>query len=185
MPSFGERAGLEDARSLLAWLVAFGAWWDEAAKSEGWLPDFYRLLLGVVASENAVRAGLRNLCAEWTSLIKENRDYILRGIEFSGVGPGDAPFDAAVDALASGRRPFGLLPIGKTRLRSVIDGVRIDGRAPGNAQDWHTVRDQTLAKACAHVHRSMVVSRSCCRPSTIPQWMGGRKSGLSSRRATY
>jgi very-short-patch-repair endonuclease len=141
MPSLCDRAGVEDARSLLAWVEAFGAWFDEATQSESWLPGFYRLLLGVVASESAVRTGLRQLCTEWTSLIKDGRNYILRGIETFGAAPGDAPFDATVDALAAGRRPFGLLSIGKSKLKAAIDEVRIDGRAPSDTQDWKTVHD--------------------------------------------
>ena len=175
MPSFGERAGVDDARSLLAWLAALGAWWDEAAQSEGWLQDFYRLLLGVVASESAVRTGLRHLCAEWTSLIKEGRDYILRGIEFSGVAPGDGPFDAAVDALASGRRPFGLLSIGKTKLRAAIDGVRIDGRAPGNAQDWNTIHEYRRWQKRAHTFIGQW--SSAARAVGLPQLPGDWEQG--------
>ncbi len=167
MPSFGERAGVEDARSLLAWLKSFSRWCEEATKSESWLPEFYRLLLGVVASEGAVRTGLRQLCAEWASLIRDGRDYILRGIEVSQMVPGDAPFNAAVDALASGRKPFGLLSIGKSNLKAAIDGVRIDGHAPANAQDWQTVRDYRRWQS--RVHTFIGQWSSAARAVNLPQ----------------
>ncbi len=177
MPSFGERAGMEDARSLLAWLEAFGTWCDEAARSESWLPDFYRLLLGVVASENAVRTGLRELSAEWTSLIREGRDYILRGIETSGVPPGDAPFDAALDAMAAGRKPFGLLSIGKSKLKIAIDGVRIDGHAPGSSHDWQTVHDYRRWQKRVHAFtgRWSSAARAVGLPQLPGEWEEGSR----------
>jgi hypothetical protein len=167
MPSFGERVRVEDARSLLAWLESFGRWCAEATKSESWLPDFYRLLLGVVASESAVRTGLRQLCADWASLIREGKDYILRGIEVSQIVPGDVPFDAAVDALASGRKPFGLLSIGKSKLKTAIDSVRIDGHSPGNAQEWQTVRDYRRWQS--RVHTFIGQWSSAARAVNLPQ----------------
>jgi very-short-patch-repair endonuclease len=175
MPSFGDRAGVEEARSLLAWLEAFGAWSDEATRSDSWIPDFYRLLLGVIPSENAVRTGLRHLCTEWTSLIKEGRDYILRGIETSEKAPGDAPFDAMVDTLAAGRKPFGLLSIGKSKLKAAIDGVRIDGHAPSTTQDWQTVHDyrRWQKRVQTFIGQWSSAARAVGFPQLPAEWEGG------------
>lgn len=140
IPSFGERAGLEQARSLLAWLESFRAWCDAAGQSEAWLPDFYRLLLGAVPSHVAVRNGLQQLCREWTELLAEGNGYVLRSIDTRGVEPDDTRFDAAVAALAAGRKPFGVLSIGKSKLKMAIDNVRIDSHPPMQTQDWRTVQ---------------------------------------------
>ena len=172
IPSFGDHAGLDEARSLLAWLESFGKWCDEVMQSEAWLPDLYRLLLGVTPSDAAVRTGLRKLCSEWTELLREGSGYVLRGIEVSGVEPGDAPFDAAIDALAAGRKPFGPLSIGKSKLKTAIDGVRVDSHAPADTQEWQTIRDYRRWQKRTHafIGRWSSAARAMSLPPLPSEW---------------
>lgn len=180
IPSFGEQAGVEQARSLLAWLEPFGQWWEEVALSEAWLPDFYRTLLGAAPSDTAVRAGLRQLCGEWTELIQEGGSYFLRGIEVSGIAPADAPFDTALDALATGRRPFGLLSIGKSKLKTAIEGVRIDGHVPTDAQEWRTIHDYRRWQKRVHafIGRWSSAARAVGLPQLPGEWETGNQEFL-------
>ncbi len=180
MPSFGEQAGPEQARSLLAWLESFGEWCEEVARSEAWLPDFYRTLLGAVPSDTAVRTGLRQLCGEWAELLNEGSDYVLRGIEVSGIVPGDAPFDAAIDSLAAGRKPFGLLSIGKGNLRTAIEGVLIDGHVPAHTQEWRTIHDYRRWQKRVHafIGRWSSAARAVGLPQLPGEWEKGGQEFL-------
>lgn len=180
IPSFGKQAGLKDARLLLTWLESFGSWCDAVMQSEAWLPGLYRLLLGVTPSDAAVRAGLRQLCSEWAELFRKGGDYVLRGIGVSGVEPGDAPFDAAIDALVAGRKPFGLLSIGKGKLKTAIDEVRIDDRAPATAQEWRTIQDYRRWQKRAHafIGRWSSAARATGLPPLPGEWEKGSQEFL-------
>ena len=171
---------MEEARSLLAWLESFGKWCDEVMQSEAWLSDLYRLLLGVTPSDAAVRTGLRQLCSEWTELLREGSDYVLRGIEVSGIEPGDAPFDAAIDALAAGRKPFGPLSIGKSKLKTAIEGVRVDSHAPADTQEWQTIRDYRRWQKRTHafIGRWSSAARAISLPPLPGEWEQARHEFL-------
>ena len=180
IPSFGERAGLEQARSLLIWLESFGTWCEGVAQSEIWLAEFYRLLLGVTPSHVTVRDGLRQLCAEWTELLAEGNGYVLRSIETPGAQASDAPFDAAVDALAAGRKPFGVLSIGKSKLKTAIESVRIDGHVPARSEDWQTVHAYRSWQKRVHafVGRWSSAARAVGLPHLPDDWEMGRQEFL-------
>ncbi len=175
IPSFSERAGPEQARSLLTWLESFGKWCDEVAQSEIWLPDFYRALIGAAPLDAPVRAGLRQLCGEWAGLLNEGHVYVLRGIEISGVAPGDVPFDNAIDTLAAGRKPFGLLSIGKSRLKTAVEGVRIDGHLPADAQEWRTIHQyrRWQKSVRAFIGRWSSAARAVGFPPLPDEWEKG------------
>jgi very-short-patch-repair endonuclease len=174
-PSFSEQAGIEQAGSLLIWIESFGTWCDDVAQSEAWLPDLYRLLLGATPSDAAVQAGLRQLCGEWADLVREGSGYVLRGIEVSGVVPGDAPFDAAINALANGRKPFGLLAIGKSKQKAAIEGVRIEGHVPADAREWRIIQGYRLWQK--RVHGFIGRWSSAARALRLPQLSGEWESG--------
>ena len=165
---------------MLNWLAAFGDWCDEVKQSEAWLPDLYRLLVGATPSDAAVRNGLRQLCSEWTELTREGGDYVLRGIEVSATAPGDVPFDSAIDALASGRKPFGLLALGKSKLKTAIDGIRIDGHAPADVQEWQTIRSyrQWQKRTLAFIGRWSAAARATSIPPLPASWEEGSQEFL-------
>ncbi len=134
---------VEDARVLHAWLDEAAGWSSEVGLENAWLAELYRLLLGESAVHEAVRSGVASLCVEWTTLCVDWRVFALRGILTPDVAPTDASFDAAVEALAEGRKPFGLFAFGKnaSKTKAQLDGVRLDGVAPCDAAGWTTIRD--------------------------------------------
>ena len=175
IPSFRGQVGPEQARSLLTWLESFGTWCDEIAQSETWLANFYRLLVGATPSDTAVRVGLLQLCAEWAELISEGRSYVLRGIEVYGAMPGDAPFDSAIAALAAGRKPFGSFSIGKGKLKSAIDAVRIDGHIPAQTPEWQTIHEYRRWQKRVHafIGRWSSAARAIGLPLLPDDWESG------------
>ena len=139
--SFGPGAGMDEARSLHAWLVALEAWAKEIGPDAPWLADLYRMLVGAKPVNEMVRDGIRKLCFEWAGIYAESQTFILRGIELPGVAALDLSFDAAVEALAGGRKPFGLFSFGQSALKAKIEAARVDGLSPGGGESWACIRD--------------------------------------------
>ena len=138
--SFGPRAGMEQARTLHAWLKDLATWAEETALSAPWLVELYRLLVGAKATSEAIREGLKQLCREWSELWTESQAFALRDVQLSVEGC-DAAFTSAMEALAAGRKPFGLFSFGQSSLKSRIEAVRIDGAPPSTTEGWSCVRD--------------------------------------------
>jgi hypothetical protein len=174
IPSFAGGMSEEDARSLLDWLESFRTWLRETGEPAGWLPEFFRLLLGVTPHDKAIRTGLQQLAREWATLIREGRDYLLRGIELPGVPPVDGPFDAAIGALASGKKPFGVFAFGKGKLKTALAAVRIDGHAPGG-DDWQTLRNyrRWQARVQAFLGKWTAAARAVGLPQLPTEWGEG------------
>lgn len=139
--SFVPGADIEEARLLHAWLDDLATWAEEIAAGDPWLAELYRLLVGVKPAHDSVRDSMRALSREWADLHAEGRSFALRGIELPGVAPVDPAFDAAVEALAEGRKAFGLFSFGKSALKGQIEAVRVGGAVPGSGDAWICVRE--------------------------------------------
>ncbi len=138
--NFGSGIGLAEARALLTALEATDAW-ARASVGRPWLQDLYRSLAGGPSSVESPSAGLKSLCQEWATLSHEGQTFFARGVQHPGVPFQDPEFDAAVDALADGRKPFGLFSFGKSALKSKIEAVRIESAVPADKDGWSFVRD--------------------------------------------
>ncbi|MPZ36181.1 MAG: AAA family ATPase [Rhodospirillales bacterium] len=53
---------------------------------------------------------------------------------------------AAIDRAANGRKPFGLMPIGKAIARKLFAEIRILGRAPAGTEDWGRISEYVAWK---------------------------------------
>ena len=139
--SFSPAAGMEQARTLHAWLTDLGAWTQEIDPVACWLTDLYRLLVGAKPTTGIIREGLRQLCQEWATLWNESQRFALRGVDVPTAAASDSAFISAIDALSAGKKPFGMFAFGKSGLKGKIDAVRIDGSAPVGAEGWSCIRD--------------------------------------------
>jgi very-short-patch-repair endonuclease len=140
--SFGPGADSEEARRLLAWLDAASAWLTDVENSP-WLVEAYQLLAGVTSAHETVRNGMAGLCVEWTSLCSDARPFTLRGITLPDAGDHMEILDAAIAALAEGRKPFGAFSFGKSaaRAKDLLAAVLVDGAGPKDRDGWSCVRD--------------------------------------------
>ena len=187
--SFGPAAGKEEARSLCAWLDALGAWAREIRSGDDlWLAEFYRLLVGAKPAHEAVRDGMRVLSREWADLSAQGRNFALRGVELPGEAVLDPAFGAAVEALAAGRKAFGLFPFGKSALKAQIETVRVGGAAPGSTDAWACVRDYLgwQQRAQGFIGRWSAAARAVGFPALAGDWNGAsaeliRLGGLVER----
>jgi very-short-patch-repair endonuclease len=148
--SFGRQAGAEEARALHIWLSEIAAWSDELPEGDPWLAELYGLILGAKAVHDMVRQGIVTLCREWAELCIEGRAFVLRGIELGRVAVSDPPFDAALEALATGKKPFGILSFAKSTLKQQIDAVQLDGSPPVDAAGWSVIRAYRAWRRRAH-----------------------------------
>lgn len=126
-----------------AWLEGLGGWLDEVrAGDHDWVLVVYQILLEAKPADPTARQTLRTLLSDWARLQAEGRGYALLGIE-TPCPPGDAAFDAAIDRLARGEKPFGFF--GGGALKAQLAEVRVAGKAPSTKppadQDaWRHVR---------------------------------------------
>jgi very-short-patch-repair endonuclease len=139
--SFGPGAEMDDARSLHAWLADLETWTKDIDPCGLWLADLYRMLVGAKPVNEMVRDGMRKLCLEWAGIYIDSQPFILRGVELPGMATLDPTFDAAVEALAGGRKPFGVFSFGQSALKAKIEAVRVDGSAPSAVEGWTCIRD--------------------------------------------
>jgi len=131
-------------RQTHGWLEGLAGWLDEIeAGDHGWVLVAYRILLGAKPADPVERRLLASLLEEWSRLQAEGRGHALFGIE-TPAPPGDAAFDAAVEKLARGEKPFGLF--GGGALKAQLAQVRVAGSAPSlkppaEQDSWKRVRD--------------------------------------------
>jgi very-short-patch-repair endonuclease len=144
--SLGPEAGPNEARQVRAWLDEAAAWLDETAAVGGaaWLVDVYRIVVGASQVHESVRSGVTALCVEWSMLCVDARPFALRGVTLPDSAGVEEAFDAALAALAEGRKPFGILSMGKTaaRLKEMLAAVTVDGAVPTERQGWTVAREK-------------------------------------------
>ena len=140
---FMASGALDRAARLRKSLQEFAAFFAEAAK-EAWMFDCFRRLAGVSEarvsnSDPLIFDALQKALDHWADLYSEGRGFLIRAIEIGDVDLGDASFETALRSLATGRKPFGLLPFGKGKLKAAIEAVRINGGPPRSPSDWAEV----------------------------------------------
>ena len=139
--SYGPKATPTDARALRTSLEDLAGWFADIPSGDSWILDLYRMVADQRPKDPVVTGKLKSLTEEWGSLYNSGSGFLLQGLTVAGIAPVDAAFDAAVDSLAQGKKPFGVLSFGKSALKSQIEAVVIEGRSPAGAADWTSVRD--------------------------------------------
>jgi very-short-patch-repair endonuclease len=174
--SFSNAVGAEEARLLRKWLDEAAAWVGDIAPGDAWLADVYRLLCGVRPAHGAVRDGIGALCGNWIELCSKGRAFTMRGVTLPDAPFPDEAFDAALAAMAEGRKPFGLLAFGKAaaRTRHQLDEVRVDGTVPGDREAWACARDYRAWQGAATAFLGKWAAAASA--SGFPAMDGGRDS---------
>ena len=70
---------------------------------------------------------------------KKRTEILAYAIFCPEVTTGNAELLAAIHRAATGERPFGLMPFGKTQARQHFSLIRIEGRTPNSMEDWYKV----------------------------------------------
>jgi very-short-patch-repair endonuclease/transcription elongation GreA/GreB family factor len=170
--SFSLSAGIAEANSLRVWLDEAAVWLEEIQPNDPWLTEFYRLLLGVRIAHDTLRVGIRALCEEWINLCTEGRGFMLRGVTLPGVAFSDEAFDAAVEAFADGRKPFGIFAFGKSATKALLESVKVDGAPPDGPQGWSCIRDYRVwqRRARGFIGKWSTVAGAAGFPAILGEW---------------
>ena len=122
------KVSLVEARQSKDWINAFAELIAEL-QAERWLVDVYHMLIGLKRPDDAAITALKGALSDWLNLYHRGREYSLKAVVI-GEPDGDQAFDKAVGDLAAGKQPFGLFSFFKGGLKTKVEAVRIEGRAP-------------------------------------------------------
>jgi very-short-patch-repair endonuclease len=132
-------AALEEARALREWVQEFAQFY-QAIEAESWLLRLYQIFLGDQKTDPLIWPEMEKALDEWIALHEEGRSFRIRGISLPEIELTDVAFDRALEKLAQGKNPFGLMPaLFKSRLRQKINEVLHGGQAPKEPQQWQEV----------------------------------------------
>ena len=135
------KASEEQTATTARWLQDYNEWRAAVCEKDEWLYQVHLLLAGSRTEDKAVVDKIIDLVHEWVRLAEAFAAFRLQGIVLPPIGAAEPMFDAALDALSKGEKPFGLFSFGKTGTKSHIDAVRLTGRAPQSAEQWKVVAD--------------------------------------------
>lgn len=121
LQSIGEVVTLFNITSEFIWLKPFVQKWQKT----GLQTDADKLFEGIVAAVHEIREKRPEMIAHAISC----PDGIVE----------DTELPRAVHRAASGERPFGLMPFGKTQTRECFAAIRIEGRVPRSTEEWYKV----------------------------------------------
>lgn len=130
---------LEEARALCDWLQGFAEFY-QAIEAEPWLLRSYQIFLGDQKADPLIWPAMEKAFDEWIALHEEGCGFRIRRISLPEVEFTDAAFDRALEKLAQGKNPFGLMPaLFKSQLRQQINKVLHGGQAPTEPEQWQDV----------------------------------------------
>ena len=82
---------------------------------------------------------LEALAADMDRASSQRMQALARPVLMPEVAEADAEFLLAVNNLAQGRRAFGLMALGRTEAKKLLDLVRVNGARPTDMADWKAV----------------------------------------------
>ena len=80
-----------------------------------------------------------NLIKDLAGITEQRKRFLKRPVGLPRLGPHQEAVREAVEKTAQGRRPFGLLPIGRANLRSLFDQITVDGHKPTTQDEWRHI----------------------------------------------
>jgi hypothetical protein len=132
---------LNAARALDAFLEKL----DNLSRAVGergeWLKHVVQTGMQLQRSGRAEADALLNLLARWGNLARQGSPYLKAQVEIGEATSNETDLDLPLEHLASGKKPFGMLGLGKAVAKNRLDSVSIRGRRPASPAEWTTIRD--------------------------------------------
>ncbi len=91
------------------------------------------------------RRALEGLLSDLDELVNARAEFLMHPVSIADEAFSNPKSIEAIKNAANTGKPFGLLSFGAADTKRHIQGVRIDGRSPANAEEW------------AHVHRYVIL----------------------------
>ena len=129
-----------DAQELLRCLKSIDVLFRVRSQSE-WFNAFVTVTLRHINAGSPLAGEVLSLIKEWVALGKKGQDFVARRVDVGDAHPNDEELTAAIDALCSGKNPYGFISIGKSNLKAKVAQILIEGRAPQSKEDWMIVKN--------------------------------------------
>jgi len=137
--STSEKDTLARAEALLAAVEAVAAA-HECCQNAPWLSNLYIAWRRHGLDAEPVRI-IAQLIASMRAPVAKRATIASYAILVSDDAHMDAELVTAVGRAADGQRPFGLMPFGKSNVRSAFDSIRILDRKPRHPQEWQRIAE--------------------------------------------
>jgi very-short-patch-repair endonuclease len=109
-----------------------------AMVAEAWFEKLFVLWYreGFESSETDL---FNNLLEDIADIAKRRHEFLSRPVTVPALGSYRDALVAAVERASRGARPFGLLPLGKSAVRTLLEKIAIVGQRPVSTDDWKHV----------------------------------------------
>jgi hypothetical protein len=134
-------ADLKAAQALDAFLEKLDSLGRALGDRGQWLKQVVQTGIRLQRSERAEADTLLGLIARWGNLARQGSPYLKARVEIGEATPDQTDLDLPLEQLASGKKPFGILGLGKAESRRRLDSISVQGRRPASPAEWTTVRD--------------------------------------------
>lgn len=111
-----------------------------ARSTSEWFKMFANVALRCTSEASGDADKVLGLVEKWIALGKVGREFALRRVDIGNTPPNDGELTTAVDALISGKNPYGFVPIGKSKLKAKVTQIHVEGKTPQTQDDWEVVK---------------------------------------------
>lgn len=80
-----------------------------------------------------------SLFNEMVRMTERRKEFLKRPVLLPDFGSHQTAIEEAIRRAAQGKRPFGMLSIGKSRVRALFDRIMLGGQKPASQDDWQYV----------------------------------------------
>jgi very-short-patch-repair endonuclease len=106
-----------------------------------WLKHLVLVGAQLQRSGSAESNALLGLLGRWGNLAHRGSPFLKAQIEIGEATQDQTDLDLPIDNLVSGKKPFGMLGLGKAEAKRRLDSISIRGQRPTSAAEWTAVRD--------------------------------------------
>jgi hypothetical protein len=132
---------LEAARALDVFLEKLNSLGRSLGERGAWLKRIVLAGVQLQRSRSAEADPLLALLARWGNLARRGSPFLKAHIEIGEATQDQTDLDLPLENLASGKKPFGILGLGKAEAKRRLDSISLQGQRPASPAEWTAVRD--------------------------------------------
>jgi hypothetical protein len=132
---------LEAARALDVFLEKLNSLGQALGKPGEWLKHLVHKGMQLQRASSPEADALLILLACGADLAQRGRPFSEAQIQIGDATPDQVDLDQPLENLVSGKKPFGILGLGKTEAKRRLDSISIRGQQPASSAEWTAVRD--------------------------------------------
>ena len=132
---------LEAARTLDVFLENLNSLGRSLGERGAWLKRMVVVGAQLQRSGSAEADALLALLGGWGSLARRGGPFLQAQIQIGEATQDQTDLDLPLENLANGKKPFGMLGLGKAEAKRRLDSISIQGQRPASPAEWAAVRD--------------------------------------------